>query len=407
MLGKEKLAVAVLVSSMCLLAAPGVRWASAASMEAVGPAAAASAPGEHVAEGDAAKSPYRIGPGDILEVVVWKNTDVSRKVWVRPDGRITLPLIGELVVEGLTTEEMTRLVTDRLKEYFADPVVTVSLEEISKTRPPRARGEPSAEAAGRASEKPPYRLGIGDALEVVVWKNPDVSRKVAIRPDGRITLPLVGEIYVEGMSTEQMTVVVTEKLRAYFTDPVVTVSLEEINKSRLLRIGPKAPEPEGVERDPYLIVTEDVLEVNVWKNPDLSRQVWVRPDGRVTLPLAGEVYVLGKTLEYMTGLLEARLGQYLTDPMVSVSLVDTNSYTVYLLGMVRTPGALKLRGPKTLLQVLAMAGGFQEFADTSNVIIVRWENGRRKQLSVNVKNILAKGAEGDSFMGPGDVIVVP
>ncbi len=161
-----------------------------------------------------------------------------------------------------------------------------------------------------------------------------------------------------------------------------------------------------VERPPYRIGVEDVLDIQVWKNPDISRRVWVRPDGRITLPLVGEVFAEGLTVQELTDVLTDRLREYLTDPVVTVSLEEINSYTVYLLGRVNKPGAMKLRSPRTFLQVLAMAGGFQEFADTDGVVLVRWEDGREKRIRVNAKAILKRG-EGDFILRPGDVIVVP
>ncbi|GAB4255060.1 MULTISPECIES: polysaccharide biosynthesis/export family protein [Deferrisoma] len=161
-----------------------------------------------------------------------------------------------------------------------------------------------------------------------------------------------------------------------------------------------------VERPPYRIGIEDVLDIQVWKNPDVSRQVWVRPDGRITLPLVGEMFVEGLTLQGLTEELTARLKEYYTDPVVTVSLVEINSYTIYLLGRVNSPGAMKLRSPKTFLQVLAMAGGFQEFADTDSVMLIRWVDGKETRTPVDAGAILKRG-EGDFVLRPGDVIVVP
>ncbi len=160
------------------------------------------------------------------------------------------------------------------------------------------------------------------------------------------------------------------------------------------------------ERPAYRIGIEDVLDVQVWKNADVSRHVWVRPDGRITLPLVGEVFVEGLTLQELTDTLTERLKEYFTDPVVTVSLQEINSYTVYLLGRVGSPGAMKLRSPKTFLQVLAMAGGFQEFADTDNVILVRWENGEETRTPIDAEKILKRG-EGDFVLRPGDVVIVP
>lgn len=164
---------------------------------------------------------------------------------------------------------------------------------------------------------------------------------------------------------------------------------------------------ESVPRAEYRIGIEDVLEVNVWKNAEASRQVWVRPDGRVTLPMVGELSVEGLTTRELVALLTERFKEFYTDPVVTVSLTEINSFTVYLLGRVGTPGAMKLRSPKTFLQVLAMAGGFQEFADTGSVVVVRWEGAEEKRIPVDAKKMVAKGSEKDFFLKPGDVVIVP
>ncbi len=164
---------------------------------------------------------------------------------------------------------------------------------------------------------------------------------------------------------------------------------------------------EAGDRPVYRVGVEDVLEIQVWKNEDVSRQVWVRPDGRITLPLVGEVAVEGLTPQEITDRLTAKFQEYLNDPVVTVSLVEINSYTVYLLGRVTTPGAVRLRSPRTFLQVLAMAGGFQEFADTDNIVLVRWAGGKEDRIPINADKIIRKGSEHDFVLQPGDVVIVP
>jgi len=162
-----------------------------------------------------------------------------------------------------------------------------------------------------------------------------------------------------------------------------------------------------VERPAYKIGVEDVLDINVWKNADVSGQVWVRPDGRITVPLAGEVFVEGLTLQELAETVTERMKEYFTQPVVTITLVETNSYTIYLLGRINTPGVMKLRSPRTFLQVLAMAGGFQEFADSDKVVVVRWEGQERTKIRVDVDKIIKKDIGADFLMVPGDVIIVP
>lgn len=171
---------------------------------------------------------------------------------------------------------------------------------------------------------------------------------------------------------------------------------------------PAACAEEAVEEaQHYRIGVEDVLEINVWKNPDVSRQVWVRPDGRITVPLAGEMLVRGLTVQEVAEGLTEKLKEFFTEPVVTVTLLETNSYNVYLLGRVGTPGIMKLRSPKTVLQVLAMAGGFQEFASTGNIVVTRMVDGKPVRIPVDVPRIIKRGDQQDFLLLPGDVVVVP
>ncbi|MFU8858014.1 MAG: polysaccharide biosynthesis/export family protein [Deferrisomatales bacterium] len=179
----------------------------------------------------------------------------------------------------------------------------------------------------------------------------------------------------------------------------------------VLLLGWSSPAAEaGGEGDPpeqYRIGVEDVLEINVWKNPEVSRQVWVRPDGRISVPLAGELRAQGLTVQEVADDLTGRFKEYFTEPVVTVTLLETNSYNVYLLGRVGNPGVMKLRSPKTVLQVLAMAGGFQEFANTGKIVVTRIVDGQSTRIPVDVPKIIRRGGQEDFLLLPGDVIVVP
>lgn len=158
----------------------------------------------------------------------------------------------------------------------------------------------------------------------------------------------------------------------------------------------------------YRIGVEDVLTINVWKEPDISRDVWVRPDGRITIPLVGEVFAEGITTSELTEILTKKLKDYFTDPIVTVTLMETNSYTVYLLGRVKTPGFMRLRSPKTFLQVISMAGGFEEFADTDSIAIMRREGDKSVKIQVDFDKMLSrKGGDSDLMLQRGDVVIIP
>ena len=158
----------------------------------------------------------------------------------------------------------------------------------------------------------------------------------------------------------------------------------------------------------YRIGAEDVIEVIVWKEPDFSREVLVRPDGKISLPVLGDVQAAGFTPENLAKNLEEVLARYVKTPKVSVIVRETNSQKVYVLGQVRTPGVFPLQGNMTLLQAIAQAGGFAEWAKKGDVILLRKTDEGEQKIVVNLKKVMRgkKGAE-DVKLQPGDKIIVP
>jgi len=155
----------------------------------------------------------------------------------------------------------------------------------------------------------------------------------------------------------------------------------------------------------YQIGPEDVLEVSVWKNADVSKVVTVRPDGIITLPLTGDIKVSGQTAEQVRSEIKRRLERYLEAPEVSVTVADVRSYNFFILGEVKVPGKYQVKSHTTLLQAVALAGGFSTFADTNNIVVVR-RSPRAGQQRIRVKYAdLVK--RGDIGLSPGDTIIVP
>ena len=142
---------------------------------------------------------------------------------------------------------------------------------------------------------------------------------------------------------------------------------------------------------------EDVIEVFVWKEPDLSTSVVVRPDGKVSLPLIGELPVNGKTATELQKEIGQKLKQYIADPMVNVIVKEVNSAKVSVLGEVKTPGIYKIKDRATVLDAVALAGGFTEYAKRSKVTVIRpGSSGEQKRIKVNVEDQI-KGEKGELF----------
>lgn len=152
----------------------------------------------------------------------------------------------------------------------------------------------------------------------------------------------------------------------------------------------------------------DVLQLFVWKEPELSRDVTVRVDGKVTVPLLGDVAASGKTTRELAAELQAMLGRYLEAPQVTLAVAQANSSRIYVLGMVARPGVYPLTQPTTVLQALALAGGFKEFARTEDIVIIRSGDPGPSSVPVNYKKIEAgRDLAQNLLLRAGDTIVVP
>jgi len=160
----------------------------------------------------------------------------------------------------------------------------------------------------------------------------------------------------------------------------------------------------------YIIGPEDVLEITVWKNQDLSKVVAVRPDGRISLPLIGEVTAVGKTPVQVTEDISAKLKEYKENPQVSIVLKEVNSYAIFVLGEVAKPGKYPLKSKTTLLQGITIAGGFTAMAARNKLVVFRFgvNGGREERLKASYDDIVLRdGSLQNIELKPGDTVVVP
>jgi polysaccharide export outer membrane protein len=142
---------------------------------------------------------------------------------------------------------------------------------------------------------------------------------------------------------------------------------------------------------------DDVIEVFIWKEPELSTTVVVRPDGKVSLPLIGELPTSGKTAVELQKEIGQKLTQYISEPVVNVMVKEVNSAKVSVLGEVKTPGIYKIKDRATVLDVIALAGGFTEYAKRNKVTIIRpASTGEQKRIMLNVDDQI-KRSKGDLF----------
>jgi polysaccharide export outer membrane protein len=157
----------------------------------------------------------------------------------------------------------------------------------------------------------------------------------------------------------------------------------------------------------YVIGSEDTIHVSVWKEPDLTATLPVRPDGKISLPLLNDVQAAGLTPMQLASDLTTRLKKYVAEPQVTVVVTQMNSQKVFLLGEVLHTGAVPLTPNMTVLQVLSTAG-FSQFANTKGIYVLRTEGGKQAKLPFNYKAVV-KGdhMEQNILLKPGDTVVVP
>jgi polysaccharide export outer membrane protein len=158
----------------------------------------------------------------------------------------------------------------------------------------------------------------------------------------------------------------------------------------------------------YLIGPEDVLDISVWKEPDVSRVVPVRPDGRISLPLINDVQAAGLSPQQLAGSVSEKLKKYLNGPQVTVIVTAINSQRVFVVGEVLRAGAFPMLPGMTVLQALSSAGGFTTFADVKKIHVVRLRNGKQIEIPFNYRDVLkGDNPEQNIKLEAGDTIVVP
>ena len=158
----------------------------------------------------------------------------------------------------------------------------------------------------------------------------------------------------------------------------------------------------------YKIGPQDMLQIDVWKEPEITRLVPVRPDGKITLPLLNDVQAAGLTPMELANVISEGLKKYINNPQVTVSVSTINSRRVYVTGEVTKPGAFAMLPNMTVLQALTSAGGFTQFAKIKSIYVLRVEGGKQTKVPFNYKAVVeGKKPEENIELQPGDTVVVP
>ena len=325
-------------------------------------------------------------------------------------------------------------------------IAVALLQPALSTASPSGQTDPSAGAPDSGLSPDGIPLGPGDLLEVSVSKAPELSGTVRVSEAGKISLPLVGEVEVRGLTPVQLEARLRVALSPSVADPQVSVLVKEYGSRRVSDTrsksrravavalvqpdlstaspsGQTAPSSVGwiptgvpdsglsptmVAEDGIPLGPEDLLEVSVFQVPDLSRTVRVSEAGKISLPLVGEVEVRGLTPVQ----LEARLQEALSkgsveDPEVSVFVKEYGSRRVSVIGAVGLPGLYEILGPRTLLQVLSQAGGLTEQSGTELCVLRHLDGSGPKRIAINVSELMSgQDPSLNLQIEPGDVISV-
>jgi polysaccharide export outer membrane protein len=168
-----------------------------------------------------------------------------------------------------------------------------------------------------------------------------------------------------------------------------------------------APSP-SADRNDYRIGPEDVLQIAVWKNDAMSRSVTVRPDGKISLPLLNEIQASGLTPTELRMAIVKQLTEYMPSPEVSVIVLEYKSFKVSIIGEVPRPGRYELKSWTTMLDLLALAGGFNQFSARGKIFVLRPEGTAMKRIPFNYNKAVSEGGEQENFyLRPNDIVVVP
>ena len=162
----------------------------------------------------------------------------------------------------------------------------------------------------------------------------------------------------------------------------------------------------ATDSDQYIIGPEDVLYIHIWKEESMSKTVPVRMDGKISLPLLDDVQAADLTPLQLKEVLTKKLKNIIDTPTVSVTVMEANSFKVYVAGEVKTPGPIRLRSETSFVQLMTMVGGFTDWANQKKILIIRKEKGTEKRIKVNYKKII-NGEEPDIVIKRGDTVIVP
>jgi polysaccharide export outer membrane protein len=233
-------------------------------------------------------------------------------------------------------------------------------------------------------QKDTFPMQIGYTVSIKFEHAPELNETQVIQPDGKIVLPYIGEFYVANKTISELTAELKDKYRKILRDPYLYITVEDFQDR----------------------VKE--LKKDLHTAPrGLSRLVTVRPDGYATFPLLGDVFVAKRTFPRVTEILNEKYSNFLPGMHCDLFLEKHEGSVIYVLGQVAKAGAYKISKPTNILQAAAMAGGFEDGANKSNIMVFRKHERKLFATKVNLKTILSSKADRQYFyLKPDDVVYV-
>ncbi len=235
-------------------------------------------------------------------------------------------------------------------------------------------------------EKGIYRVKVGDRLSIDFRYHEDFSRKCVVRPDGRITLPYKGDLFVVGKTTGQIARDVARIYSSEFRDPVVTVSVLEYTSNVKVLKESLGPSQRG-----------------------LTMRLTVGPDGNISLPYLGSIHAAGRSIGELEEIINRKYAENMEGVKASVLLAEAKGQRIFVFGAVKNPGFFPVNGPVTIIQAISMAGGLTVSGDIHNVGVLYWDDNLKPRVrTVSISRIINDvKVDEDLILPPNSVIYVP
>jgi polysaccharide export outer membrane protein len=251
-----------------------------------------------------------------------------------------------------------------------------------------------------------YLIGGGDVLEISVWGNKDLSVSVPVRPDGKITLPLLGDLRASDLTPSELSTVIEEGLSQFISNPMVDVIVKKVNSHKVYVIG------NGLTSGEYILNAKITLLQFLARLGNKHLEA-IREGNVVTQgPDYHHAYLIRQGIRLKEGFhdlfVKGDISQDITlEPGDILYIPDNFINNIKVVGSVKNPGVVTYREGITILDAVLAVGGFDEFANEKELVIVRGEGDDKKEITVNMKNVLKKGRlEENLLLEPGDLIIV-